>query len=74
MESGDTHLVVCWFGLPNLNMEMYRSGRNENDSKSFCPEMGTWVRIPPSPPEILPAAGFPVAGFFVFIEIFSSSA
>ena len=21
-----------------------------NDSKSFCPEMGTWVRIPPSAP------------------------
>ena len=31
-------------------MEMYRSGRNENDSKSFCPEMGTWVRIPPAAP------------------------
>ena len=33
-----------------FDLEMYRSGRNENDSKSFCPEMGTWVRIPPSPP------------------------
>ena len=32
-------------------METYRSGRNENDSKSFCLEIGTWVRIPPSPPE-----------------------
>ena len=31
-------------------METYRSGRNENDSKSFCLEIGTWVRIPPSPP------------------------
>lgn len=29
---------------------MYRSGHNENDSKSFCPAMGAWVRIPPSPP------------------------
>ncbi len=30
---------------------MYRSGRNENDSKSFCLEIGTRVRIPPSPPD-----------------------
>ena len=33
-------------------MEMYRSGRNESDSKSFCRcWAGTWVRIPPSPPK-----------------------
>ena len=30
-------------------MEKYRSGYNGPDSKSGCPEMGTWVRIPPSP-------------------------
>ena len=33
-------------------LEEYRSGRNENDSKSFCLEIGTWVRIPPPPPFI----------------------
>ena len=31
-------------------METYRSGHNENDSKSFdWPKAGPWVRIPPSP-------------------------
>ena len=35
-----------------IEMETYRSGRNENDSKSFCLEIGTWVRIPPSPPSM----------------------
>ena len=32
-------------------MESYRSGRNETDSKSVCPSLGTWVRIPPTPLE-----------------------
>lgn len=31
-------------------LEMYRSGYNENDSKSFWLLKATWVRIPPSPP------------------------
>ena len=43
-------VIMIW-----LYMEMYRSGRNENDSKSFCLEIGTWVRIPPSPPNKKPA-------------------
>ena len=35
-------------------MEKYRSGHNENDSKSFDRLIaGPWVRIPPSPPEAL---------------------
>ena len=31
-------------------METYRRGRNETHSKCVCREIGTWVRIPPSPP------------------------
>lgn len=35
----------------NQYMEAYRSGYNENDSKSFDRlETGPWVRIPPLPP------------------------
>ncbi len=30
--------------------ERYRSGRNGGASKASCRETGTWVRIPPSPP------------------------
>ena len=30
--------------------ERYRSGRNGRASKACCRETGTWVRIPPSPP------------------------
>src|SRR5262245_47291613 len=30
--------------------ERYRSGRNGGASKASCPVRGTWVRIPPSPP------------------------
>ena len=30
---------------------MYRSGHTEPDSKSGSPILGTWVRIPPSPPK-----------------------
>ena len=48
-----------------IYLEMYRSGRNENDSKSFCPEMGTWVRIPPSPPTNFLPAAYQAAGFLV---------
>ena len=49
-------------------METYRSGRNENDSKSFCPEMGTWVRIPPSPPENGAMSRFiGIAPFFIVL-------
>lgn len=33
-----------------MSLEMYRSGYNENDSKSFWLLKATWVRIPPSPP------------------------
>ena len=32
-------------------METYRSGRTEPHSKCGCREIGTWVRIPPSPPK-----------------------
>ena len=32
------------------NLETYRSGRTEPHSKCGCREIGTWVRIPPSPP------------------------
>ena len=32
-------------------METYRSGRTEPHSKCGCREIGTWVRIPPFPPE-----------------------
>ena len=35
-------------------METYRSGHNERDSKSCCHASGTWVRIPPSPPQEQP--------------------
>lgn len=31
------------------NLESYRSGHNELDSKSSCQIPGTWVRIPPTP-------------------------
>ena len=48
-ESVDGTAAFCYNYIA-MNMEMYRSGRNENDSKSFCLEIGTWVRIPPSPP------------------------
>lgn len=47
-----------------FDLEMYRSGRNENDSKSFCPEMGTWVRIPPSP---LNKLSVDTGGFFYYL-------
>src|ERR671929_106109 len=30
--------------------ERYRSGRNGGASKASCRVTGTWVRIPPSPP------------------------
>ena len=36
--------------LSALDTEEYRSGYNENDSKSFDLERGPWVRIPPPPP------------------------
>ena len=31
-------------------LEMYRSGRTGTHSKCVCRETGTWVRVPPSPP------------------------
>ena len=31
-------------------METYRRGRTEPHSKCGCREIGTWVRIPPFPP------------------------
>ena len=39
---------------------MYRSGHNGAHSKCVCRETGTWVRIPPSPPERvkLPPSGW----------------
>ena len=36
-----------------------------NNSKSFCLEIGTWVRIPPSPPSKNPVT-MRVSGFFFF--------
>ena len=43
-------------GLPRLNTERYRSGRNGGASKASCRVTGTWVRIPPSPiPTPLPS-------------------
>ena len=35
-ESVDGMVAFC-YNYMAMNMEMYRSGRNENDSKSFCP-------------------------------------
>ena len=35
-ESVDGTVAFCYNYIA-MNMEMYRSGRNENDSKSFCP-------------------------------------
>ena len=35
-ESVDGTAAFC-YNYKAMNMEMYRSGRNENDSKSFCP-------------------------------------
>ena len=35
-ESVDGTAAFCYNYIA-MNMEMYRSGRNENDSKSFCP-------------------------------------
>ena len=35
-ESVDGTAAFC-YNYMAMNMEMYRSGRNENDSKSFCP-------------------------------------
>ena len=35
-ESVDGTAAFC-YNYVAMNMEMYRSGRNENDSKSFCP-------------------------------------
>lgn len=32
-------------------MDRYRSGHNGPDSKSGSPAMGSWVRIPPCPPQ-----------------------
>ena len=32
-------------------MELYRSGHNEAVLKTVCPK-GTWVRIPPAPPNL----------------------
>ena len=49
--------------------ESYRSGHNELHSKCSCPLLGTWVRIPHSPPEILPANGSAVCGLFFFFNI-----
>ena len=46
-------VIITKLDCIHLNLETYRSGRNENDSKSFCLEIGTWVRIPPSPPSIM---------------------
>ena len=44
-------IFEAFSGLKKLNMETYRSGHNENDSKSFDRWWaGPWVRIPPSPP------------------------
>ena len=43
-------VIITKLDCIHFNLETYRSGRNENDSKSFCLEIGTWVRIPPSPP------------------------
>ena len=37
------------YNITGSKKEMYRSGRNELDSKSSCRVTGTWVRIPPSP-------------------------
>ena len=34
----------------NIKMETYQRGRTEPHSKCGCREIGTWVRIPPSPP------------------------
>ena len=48
-------------------MEMYRSGRNEADSKSVDGSNHPGVRIPPSPPEITPAVGFPECWLFPFL-------
>ena len=36
--------------------ERYRSGRNGGASKASCPVRGTWVRIPPSPPDFARAS------------------
>ncbi len=35
----------------HLHPERYRSGRNGGASKASCRVTGTWVRIPPSPPD-----------------------
>ena len=49
------------------NLEWYRSGHNELDSKSSCRVTGTWVRIPPSPLLKNPVT-IRVAGFFFLFE------
>ena len=47
-----------------FNMQRYRSGHNENDSKSFGrPETGPWVRIPPAAPHQFPR-GNPLGSWF----------
>ncbi len=51
-----------------LNMETYRSGHNETDSKSVVPSRVPWVRIPPSPP---PALEENSQGLFLFCYSFS---
>ena len=41
--------IIFRCGDTFYNVETYRSGHNELDSKSSCRATGTWVRIPPSP-------------------------
>lgn len=59
-ESVDGTVAFCYNYIA-MNMEMYRSGRNEADSKSVDGSNRPGVRIPPSPPE--PAVVIPLQVF-----------
>ena len=45
MQKSEKRIIIL-----QKNMEMYQRGRTEPHSKCGCREIGTWVRIPPSPP------------------------
>lgn len=49
---------ACTGGPIEYAVEMYRSGRNEADSKSVDGSNRPGVRIPPSPPKALKADAF----------------
>ena len=52
-------------------MQRYRSGYNENDSKSFDGWSRPWVRIPPAAPWRTPRALAALGVFYIIFEQFS---